>query len=471
MGTKYTDQSASSYDSTPPADDGTVSEANKVKWSTIKTKLSDPVKTQADAISDALVTHFDNGPRALITNTTLGASDYGKIIQVSGSGVTLTLTDAASLTAGWYCRIINNDSSNGKTIARATGGDTINGSAANYTMDVSQGIDVVVNAAANGFLLRSVVINPVTTDTTQSVTAPKTFTTSTLAGSPLTVEGTNAGAQGPIFKIIHNSASPAVSDQSYFSGVANNSSAAQINYTQQRFTILDPVAGTEDGQWELWTIVAGAEGQRLNVAQGLQVGAPTGGDKGASTGNFAGLVYVNNVQLARVSGDTLTTTTLTSPVINSATGIGQTVWKYKTAAESVASSATLQDDDHLVVAMDANASYEIRIDAPFLGSGNLNACGIKSGVTIPSGASVVNAWMDLITDSHNSVVKQASGGSFDVTTADLSTGGLLANCKYRFYVTTSSTSGNFVFRWAQSTSNATTLQLPSGSSLEAVRTL
>jgi hypothetical protein len=175
MGTKYTDQSASSYDSTPPADDGTVSEANKVKWSTIKTKLSDPLKTQADAISDALVTHFDNGPRALITNTTLGASDYGKIIQVSGSGVTLTLTDAASLTAGWYCRIINNDSSNGKTIARATGGDTINGSAANYTMDVNQGVDVVVNAAANGFLLRSVVINPVTTDTTQTISGAKTF--------------------------------------------------------------------------------------------------------------------------------------------------------------------------------------------------------------------------------------------------------------------------------------------------------
>jgi hypothetical protein len=197
-------------------------------------------------------------------------------------------------------------------------------------------------------------------------------------------------------------------------------------------------------------IQTGVATQRFNVNNGLNIGG---------------------VNIFDGSGNIVASIVLTSPVINSAKGIGQTVWKYKTAAENVSSSTTLQDDDHLVVAMDANASYEIRIDAPFAGSGNLNTCGIKSGVTIPSGASVVNAWMDLITDSHNSVVKQASGGAFDVTTADLSTGGLLANCKYRFYVTTSSTPGNFVFRWAQSTSNGTLLQLPAGSYLQATRVL
>lgn len=151
MGTKYIDKSATNYNATPPVDDGTVSEANKVKWSTIKTKLADPVKTQADAISDALVTHFDNGPTALTTNTTLDATHYGKIIQVSGSSVTLTLTDAATLGAGWYCRIVNTDAANTIAIARATGGDTINATAANITLGLSATIDVFVIAAGNGF--------------------------------------------------------------------------------------------------------------------------------------------------------------------------------------------------------------------------------------------------------------------------------------------------------------------------------
>jgi hypothetical protein len=151
MGTKYATIASSGYDSTPPADDGTVSEANKVKWSTIKTKLSGPVKTLADAINTALVTHFDNGPVAYTSNQTLGATHYGKIIQVSGSGVTLSLTDAATLGAGWYCRIVNTDTANAVTIGRATGGDTINAVAADYSLIPQQTIYVFVIAAATGF--------------------------------------------------------------------------------------------------------------------------------------------------------------------------------------------------------------------------------------------------------------------------------------------------------------------------------
>lgn len=153
MGTKYSSQAASGYNSVPPADDGTVSEANKGKWSTIKTKLADPVKTLADAINTALGTHFDHGPTALTSNTTLGASHYEKFIQVSGSGVTLTLSDAASLPTGWNCEIVNTDSSNSVTLGRATGGDTINGTAADYTLPPLWSVKVFVIAAATGFRL------------------------------------------------------------------------------------------------------------------------------------------------------------------------------------------------------------------------------------------------------------------------------------------------------------------------------
>ncbi len=158
MGTKYTTTSVSGYNATPPSDDGTASEANKVKWSTIKTKLSDAVKTALESIDSKLTTHFNTGPTALTTNTTLGASHHNQFIQVSGSGVTLTLSDAATLAAGWYCWIRNTDASNSVTIGRATGADTFNGTAANYTLRPNEAVLVAVNAAANGFMTFSLAL-------------------------------------------------------------------------------------------------------------------------------------------------------------------------------------------------------------------------------------------------------------------------------------------------------------------------
>ena len=149
---KYTSVSISGYNATPPSDDGTVSEANKVKWSTEKTKLTDPLKTAIESINTNIVSALDVGPTALVTNTTLGTSHYGDFIQVSGAGVTLTLTDAATLGSGWYCEVINTDSTNTVTIGRATGADTINGTAANISLLPYQAISVFVNAAANGFI-------------------------------------------------------------------------------------------------------------------------------------------------------------------------------------------------------------------------------------------------------------------------------------------------------------------------------
>lgn len=152
MGTRYTTESVSGYNATPPADDGTVSESNKVKWSTTKTKLSDPLNTAIANIDSKLTTHFNVGPTALTTSTTLDSTHFNKIIQVSGSGVTLTLTDAATLAGGWYCWICNTDSTNAVTLGRATGANTINGTAGNYSISPGQTLMVFVIAAANGFL-------------------------------------------------------------------------------------------------------------------------------------------------------------------------------------------------------------------------------------------------------------------------------------------------------------------------------
>lgn len=150
MGAKYTATSVSGYNSSPPADDGSTSESNKIKWSTIKTKLPDPIKTALESIDTKLTTWAAYGPTSVAEATTIAASHNEKFIEVT-SACTMTLTDASTLAAGWMAYIVNS-SSGIVTIARATGGDTIDGSASNITIPSKESIGFVVNAAANGFL-------------------------------------------------------------------------------------------------------------------------------------------------------------------------------------------------------------------------------------------------------------------------------------------------------------------------------
>ena len=150
MGTKYSSNSISGYNSSPPADDGTVSEANRVKYSTIKTKITDPIKTLVETVDSELATHFDNGPTAISSATTLGASHYNQVIEASGTSE-ITLTDAATLGAGWFCEIMNVGAGN-VPILRATASDTIDEVSADITLFPLDSIKVVVNAGADGFI-------------------------------------------------------------------------------------------------------------------------------------------------------------------------------------------------------------------------------------------------------------------------------------------------------------------------------
>jgi len=191
VGSKYTTETISGWDATPPSDDGTVSEANKVKYSTVKGKLSTPLKTAIENIDSKLTTHFNVGPTALITNTTLDSTHFNKVIQVSGSGVTLTLSDAATLTAGWFCDIISTDASNSVTLARTTGGNTINETAANITILSLQELRVIVNAAANGFLVSNKARHSKAFKTAEDYTHSGTLTMS--GKSIIDASGTSAG--------------------------------------------------------------------------------------------------------------------------------------------------------------------------------------------------------------------------------------------------------------------------------------
>lgn len=150
MGTKYSSQSISGYNSTPPPDDGSVSEANKVKWSTIKNKITDPVKDLSEAVNTAINTALDYGPISVVSAAvTLGASHNNQFIELSGAS-TPTLNSADGLGAGWFVDVKNLGSSV-ITVARTKSGDMINDVTADVTMNPLDYIRFVVNAAASGF--------------------------------------------------------------------------------------------------------------------------------------------------------------------------------------------------------------------------------------------------------------------------------------------------------------------------------
>lgn len=136
MGTKYSSVSVTGYNASPPADDGSAVSANQVKWSTIKTKLPDPLKTALESINSNLATFADFGSRQVTADDTTLATDHMKTIEI-GSGaastVTISLGDATTMASG-YIVTIKNSCAVQCIVGRATGGNTIDGAAANYNL-------------------------------------------------------------------------------------------------------------------------------------------------------------------------------------------------------------------------------------------------------------------------------------------------------------------------------------------------
>jgi microcystin-dependent protein len=155
MGSKYQSQAASGYAASSPPDDGTVSEANKVKFSTIRSKLTDVLKTFAEAINTALVTALDQSCRTVSASDSAAATDHNRTIQVTTSSVTITLADATTMAAGYIVSIANQSSGN-ISVALATSTDTIdtvtNAAPALAPYETRR---YIVNAAATGYITAS----------------------------------------------------------------------------------------------------------------------------------------------------------------------------------------------------------------------------------------------------------------------------------------------------------------------------
>ena len=83
MGTKYTSQSTSGYNASPPSDDSTPVASNEVKWSFIKTKLADVLKTFGEGINTAILTHTDESVLDKAVTYTTTAADHKRTINVT----------------------------------------------------------------------------------------------------------------------------------------------------------------------------------------------------------------------------------------------------------------------------------------------------------------------------------------------------------------------------------------------------
>ncbi len=136
-------------------------------------------------------------------------------------------------------------------------------------------------------------------------------------------------------------------------------------------------------------------------------------------------------------------------------GVGQVQLVRKSADESVTSSTTLQNDNHLLLPVVANATYDLFLLCVFSGS---TTGDIKFAWSVPSGT--VLRWGDqtgfsgLATDTD---VYSAQGSGTQVCFQIWAT------------VVTSSTAGNVQFQWAQNTSDATATIVRANSHLKMTR--
>lgn len=140
--------------------------------------------------------------------------------------------------------------------------------------------------------------------------------------------------------------------------------------------------------------------------------------------------------------------------------------KRKTADESVTSSTTLQDDDHLVFPIAASEEWHFDM---FLTTGlSLDTCGIKLAITTPSGC-VQRMTMVSALSSLKAKTTTTSGVAFDWTAASYPLGTSLDLVQVAVWALNGATPGNVTLQFAQSTSSGTAITLFKGSHATGVQ--
>ncbi len=149
MGSPYTSTTPSGYNTNPPSDDGSTTEANRGKWSTIKTKLTDPLNTWAAAVNAANIAAFAKVVGgAGITSTAISysvvSSDQGKLVRATAASITITTPSATDVGAPFVFAVLNNSS--GSITLDGSGAQTVDGSA-NITLRAGTGCFVFTDGS------------------------------------------------------------------------------------------------------------------------------------------------------------------------------------------------------------------------------------------------------------------------------------------------------------------------------------
>lgn len=153
----YSSVTVADYNATPPADDGSAVAANLVKWSTVKTKLGDPVKTALESVNTNVSTSI-TAIRQLYSITETKSADFsvavatddGKEFLCSGT-TTATLPTAASAGAGFRVSFIKTDAAGTSVTIDGNGAETVNG-ATTYVLS-SQYATVTAFCTGSAWLL------------------------------------------------------------------------------------------------------------------------------------------------------------------------------------------------------------------------------------------------------------------------------------------------------------------------------
>jgi len=142
------------------------------------------------------------------------------------------------------------------------------------------------------------------------------------------------------------------------------------------------------------------------------------------------------------------------------------VFVRKTADESVTSSTTVQNDDHLFLAVAANIVYVL--DAWLVTFCSVDTTDFKMGFTLPSGAtlsfSANGLKFNTTGDVHGLIQQQALINQSSPTATQVAgTVGDNTVVNVRGLLTVGSTAGNLQLQWAQFASVATAVTLKAGS--------
>lgn len=132
---------------------------------------------------------------------------------------------------------------------------------------------------------------------------------------------------------------------------------------------------------------------------------------------------------------------------------------YKTSDQSVTSSTTLIDDDDFTFAVDTSSSYVIDLHIVTTASG-----GMSIEPTRPTGTTGYYTYNLIPFGQTSPSIAGSTNLNDNILSGNSGTSNPICG-NIRYFITTSTTSGNFTIQWAQASSNATATVMKAGSSM------